>query len=208
LVSAVRSLGGEVGRIEVVPTQRHWETVYVATDLPLARGWERQLDMGRNDALYGASLDADTYHRWLLDNAVRFVALADVAVDPSAQLEAALVHDGLPFLEPVWQDEHWRLWRVIDAEPIVSGPARLVRLDPTTVVLDVATDDPVLVRVRYTSHFSLDRPGCVLPGPDGWTVVDVELPGVVTMSAVLARSLPVIGPLDDCAPHVDDGASS
>ena len=78
------------------------------------RGWERQLDMGRNDALYGATLDADTYHRWLLDNAVQFVALADVAIDPSARLEAELVGHGLPFLEPVWHDAHWRLWRVVD----------------------------------------------------------------------------------------------
>jgi hypothetical protein len=198
LTAAVRSFGDVTGRIEVVPTQRHWETVYVATELPLARGWERQLDMGRNDALYDATLDADTYHRWLLDNAVEFVAIADVAIDPSARLEAELVRDGLPFLEPVWGDEHWRLWRVVDAEPIVDGPARLVRLDPTTVVLDVATDEPVLVRVHYTSHFSLDRPGCVFPGPDGWTLVDLDRPGVVTVSAVLARSLPVIGPLDGC----------
>ena len=205
LTAAVRSFGDVTGRIEVVPTQRHWETVYVATDLPLARGWERQLDMGRNAVLYGATLDADTYHRWLLDNAVQFVALADAAVDPSARLEAELVGHGLPFLEPVWHDEHWRLWRVVDAEPIVDGPARLVRLDPTTIVLDVSTDEPVLVRIRYTTHFSLDRPGCVLPGPDGWTLVDPEFPGVVTVSAVLARSLPLIGPLDGCNPDVDDG---
>ena len=204
LTAAVRSFGELNGRIEVVPTQRHWETVYVATELPLARGWERQLDMGRNAALYDEGLDADTYHRWLLDNAVQFVALADVAVDPAARLEAELVRDGLPFLEPVWHDEHWQLWRVIDPEPIASGSAHLVRLDPTTVVLDIATDEPVLVRVRYTSHFSLDLPGCVLPAPDGWTVVDLEQPGVVTISAVLARSLPVIGPLDGCDTKVDD----
>ena len=61
-----------VGRIEVVPTQRHWETVYVASELPLARGWERQLDIGRNAIFYATDLDADTYHRWLRDNAVRY----------------------------------------------------------------------------------------------------------------------------------------
>ena len=206
LTVAVRSFGDVTGRIEVVPTQRHWETVYVATELPLARGWERQLDMGRNGALYDDILDADTYHRWLLDNAVQFVALADVAIDPSARLEAELVRQGLPFLEPVWGDEHWRLWRVVDPEPIVDGPARLVRLDPTSVVLDVATDEPVLVRVRYTSHFSLDRPGCVLPGPDGWTLVDLEQPGIATVSAVLARSLPLIGALDGCDAHAEEGS--
>ena len=92
-----------------------------------------------------------------------------------------------------------QLWRVVDAEPIVDEPARLVRLEPTAIVLDVATAEPVLVRVRYSNHFSLDVAGCVRPTPDGWTVVDVEEPGVVTVSAVLARSLPLIGPLDRCA---------
>ena len=48
LVAAVASFGPLDGRVEVVPTRRHWETVYVASEVPLARGWERQLDIGRN----------------------------------------------------------------------------------------------------------------------------------------------------------------
>jgi hypothetical protein len=198
LIAAVRSAGELTGRVEIVPTQRHWETVYVGSELPIARGWERQLDIGRNADLYQPELDADAYHGWLLDNAVQFVALADAEVDPPARPEAALVGHGLPFLELIWQDDHWQLWRVVDAEPIVDEPARLVRLDPTAIVLEVASAEPVLVRVRYSNHFSLDRAGCVRPTPDGWTVVDVEQPGIVTVSAVLARSLPVIGPLDGC----------
>ena len=144
-----------------MPTQRHWETVHVAAELPLARGWERQLDMGRNPVFYDAELDPDAYHRWLRDHAVQFVALADVPIDPSGRQEADLVRRGLPFLEPVWHDDHWRLWRVVDAEPLVDGPARLVRLDPAAVVLDVSAAEPVLVRVRFSSHWSLDQPGCV-----------------------------------------------
>ena len=198
LIDAVQSAGGPVGRIEVVPTQRHWETVYVATELPLARGWERQLDMGRNAIFYGTELDANAYHRWLRDNAVRYVALADAPVDPSAQPEATLVRRGLPFLEPVWHDEHWQLWRVVDAEPLVDGPARLVRLGPTAVVLEVTATEPVLVRVRYSSHWSLDGPGCVEPSSDGWTMVYPERAGLLTLRPVLARSLPIIGPLDGC----------
>ena len=198
LIDAVRSAGPANGRLEVVPTQRHWETVHVATELPLARGWERQLDMGRNPVFYGPELDPEAYHRWLRDHAVRFVALADVPIDPSGRQEADLVRRGLPFLEPVWHDEHWRLWRVVDAEPMVEGPATLVRLDPAEVVLDVTAVDPVLVRVRYSSHWSLDPGGCVSPSPEGWTVVEVEQPGVVTLRPVLARSLPIIGPLDGC----------
>ena len=160
LIDAVRSAGPPNGRVEIVPTQRHWETVHVAAELPLARGWERQLDMGRNAIFYDTELDPDAYHRWLRDHAVRFVALADVPIDPSGTQEADLVRRGLPFLEPVWHDDHWRLWRVADAEPLVDGPARLVRLDPTAVVLDVAEAEPVLVRVRYSTPL-VARPGRV-----------------------------------------------
>jgi hypothetical protein len=199
LVAAVRSMGGANERIEVVPTQRHWETVYVAGELPLARGWERQLDIGRNAIFYSDDLDVDAYHRWLRDNAVAFVALADAPPDPSAHAEAELVRRRLPFLEPVWDDEHWQLWRVTDAEPLVAGPARLVRLGPTTLVLDVFAAETVLVRVRYTSHWSLDGPGCVESSAAGWTVIRPELAGRLTLRAVLARSLPLVGPLDGCA---------
>lgn len=128
LIDAVHSTGEPIGRIEVVPTQRHWEMVYVATELALARGWERQLDIGRNALFYGTELGADAYHRWLRDHAVRYVALADVPVDPPAVEEARLVAGGLPFLEPVWRDEHWQLWQVVDAAPMVDGPARLVHM--------------------------------------------------------------------------------
>ena len=142
----MRAQGGELVRIEVVPTQRHWETVHVASRLPLARGWERQLDMGRNAIFDAAELDPEAYHEWLREHAVRFVALADAPIDPSGVDEACLVGSGLPYLELVWRDRHWRLFRVLDAEPLVDGPARLVALDPERIVLDVTASAPVLVR--------------------------------------------------------------
>jgi hypothetical protein len=199
LVAAIRTAGPLLGRVEVVPTQRHWETVYVAAELPMARGWERQLDIGRNPLFYGTELDAHVYHAWLREHAVQFVALADGPVDPSGRHEADLVRRGLPFLEPFWHDEHWQLWRVVDAEPLVEGPARLVEMGSDAMTLDVTADEPVLVRVRYSSHWSLHRPGCVRPSPEGWTVVQLEQPSTVRLRPVLARSVPLLGALDDCA---------
>jgi hypothetical protein len=199
LVEAIRAAGPLRGRVEVVPTQRHWETVHVAAEVPLARGWERQLDIGRNSLFYEAELDAEAYHAWLREHAVQFVALADGPVDPSGRHEADLVRRGLSFLEPIWHDEHWQLWRVVDAEPLVDGPARLVEMGPDAVTLDVTAVEPVLVRMRYSSHWSLDRPGCVSPSPDGWTVVQLDRPGTVTLRPVLARSVPLFGALDGCS---------
>ena len=186
LVAAVRRLDDSPARIEVVPTLRHWEAVHVASTLPLARGWERQLDMGRNAVFYDTELEPAAYHGWLRDNAVQFVALPDVPLDPSGLLEARLIRGGLPFLDPVWHDEHWRLYRVVDAAPLVTGPARLVRLDPASIVLDVTEPAPVLVRVRWTNHWSLDRAGTVVESPGGWTVVEVDRPGRVTLRADLS----------------------
>ena len=157
----------------------------MASRLPIARGWERQLDMGRNAIFYGVELDPEAYHEWLREHAVQFVALADVPLDPSGVHEARLVRGGLPSLELVWRDEHWQLFRVVDAEPLVVGPARLVALDAERIVLEVTGAAPVLVRVRWTSHWSLDRPGSVVAGPGGWTVVELDRPGRVTLRAAL-----------------------
>src|SRR5206468_5165444 len=37
-----------LGRVEVPFTRSHWEARYLAGRVPLARGWERQLDRDRN----------------------------------------------------------------------------------------------------------------------------------------------------------------
>ncbi len=68
----------------------------------------------------------------------------------------------------------------------MTGPARLVRLDPASIVLDVTESAPVLVRVRWTNHWSLDRAGTVAESLGGWTVVEVDRPGRVTLRADLS----------------------
>ena len=39
-------------RTEVVPLREHWETRWIPPGLPIARGWERQLDVALNPQLY------------------------------------------------------------------------------------------------------------------------------------------------------------
>ena len=67
-------------RVEVPLTMNHWEAADLAKVVPLARGWERQLDQKANPIFYdGEPLTASRYHAWLRENAVRWVALPERA---------------------------------------------------------------------------------------------------------------------------------
>ena len=128
-----------LGRVEVVPTAYHWEAAYVAVAYPLARGWERQLDTANNAIFYGPGLlNRTSYRQWLFANGVRFVALPDVQLDYAALAEGRLVQAGVPGLRLVWHNQHWRVFSVVGAPGVVSGPARLVSLSGSDVVINVA----------------------------------------------------------------------
>ena len=99
--------------MEIPFTDNHWESRWVAPRVPLARGWERQLDRQRNALFYdGRPLTAARYRRWLDDNAVRFVALPDAPIDYSAAREAGSCARARPYLREVWRDAHWRVFAV------------------------------------------------------------------------------------------------
>ena len=82
---------GPIGRVEIPSTYRHWEAAYAAPKLLLARGWERQLDIAYNPIFYSEPLTASSYHEWLHDNGVAFVALPDAQLDDSSLAERALL---------------------------------------------------------------------------------------------------------------------
>ncbi len=130
-VRARNADGKPLGRLEIPFTANHWETYFVADQVPYIRGWERQIDLSRNAVLYNPALTADQLHEWTLLNAVRWVALPDAPLDRGGQPEAdVLNHVGgrtgpIDWLELVWQTEDWRLYEVLDYQPIVDGPAAL-----------------------------------------------------------------------------------
>ncbi len=151
-------------RTEIPFTSFHWEAYAVATRFPLARGWERQLDIKQNPIFYGGRLDAATYEEWLHRTAVRFVAVADAPLDYSARVEVALIDRGLPYLRLVFHTAHWRVYAVAQATPIVQGVATLSSLGPDWLALRVSRPGSALVHVNFTPYWALVQgTGCVAP---------------------------------------------
>lgn len=171
LVAHLASVGAENRRTEIVPTARHWETAYVAARYPIARGWERQLDIRFNRLFYDDELTAAEYHRWLLDEGVDRVALADAPLDDAGRREAELIEQGLAFLRPVWTDRHWRVWEVVDATGVVDGPAEVVEVSADTITLDVARPGDITLRVRDSAFWRTEPEVCVESTDDGWVVL-------------------------------------
>ncbi len=125
-------------RVEIPFTGFHWEAYVVAERFPIARGWERQLDIKYNHLFYGGKLDAMTYYAWLRELAVRFVAVSDDAnLDYSAPAETELIDRGLPYLRLVMHLTHWRVYEVQSATPIVQG-ATLTNFGPNSLTLFAA----------------------------------------------------------------------
>jgi hypothetical protein len=179
---------GPVGRVEVVPLRDHWESRYVAARVPLARGWERQVDVDRNPMFYTTDpLAPDEYRDWLRANAVDYVAYApNSAPDRPARQEAVLVAGGQPYLREVWRDSTWRLYAVADPAPLVARPGRLIESGAGSITFDVMARGDVVIRVRWSRWLTLTGGGCVASGPDGWTLVRDAAPGRHVLSSSLS----------------------
>jgi hypothetical protein len=171
--------GQEIGRVEVPFTSSHWEAAEVARRFPLARGWERQLDIARNPLFYGGVLNAGTYGAWLADNGVGYVALAAGNLDYSAVAERALIERGLPYLKQVWSSRDWRLYAVTRPHAMVvpeGGAAMsLAALGNDELALDVARPGSAVVKVAWSPYWRAEG-GCV-EAAGGWTRVTARRPG-------------------------------
>ncbi len=176
LVAELTKHAQPLGRVEVVPTAFHWEAAYVAPQVPLARGWERQLDLADNPLFYDADrLDAAAYRAWLIDNGVRFVALSDAPLDFAGVEEARLVDAGVPGLVPAWSNAHWRVFAVAGSTGIVSGPARLSGMSADRVDLDATAAGSVTLRVRFNRYWTVTSgTACMSEGPDKWIVLQAS----------------------------------
>ncbi|MFJ8695953.1 MFS transporter [Streptomyces roseolilacinus] len=155
LLDELERRGAERARVEVVPARSHRESSALAPYVTLARGWNRQADLERNPAFYDGSLTAADYRAWLDRWAVRYVVLPTGTPDTGAREETALIEGGLPYLDLVWSDAHWRLFSVRDAKPLAGPAASVDRAAADRVTLRVEKPGRVLVRVAYSPWLSL-----------------------------------------------------
>jgi hypothetical protein len=184
--------GSRPVRVEVPLTRSHWEAALLAPSVALARGWEKQLEDRYDRVLQVPGLTAARYERWLGEQAVGYVALPDVALDPSSAQEGRLIAGGLAYLREVFASAHWRVYRVLGATPLATGPGRLSALGHDSFTLEASSAGSFLVRVHFTPYWTLTRgSGCVSEAPGGWTAVrlDGAGPAVVSARFSLSRAL-------------------
>jgi hypothetical protein len=178
-------------RIEIPFTLFHWEAYLMAPEFPLARGWERQLDIKYNPLFYDGTLTAARYAAWLHQVAVRYVAVSDKNLDYSAKKEVALINRGLPYLHLVLRTRHWRVYAVRDPTPIVQGAATLTDLGSDWLELDGLRAGTAIVRVHFSPYWAVvDGSGCVAPYGQ-YTDVTIHRPG--PMKIAMRFSLSRIG---------------
>jgi hypothetical protein len=191
----LRAHGAEGTRIEVPPTENHWEAAYLAPRFELARGWLRQLDTTRDDIFYGSEdLTHRAYSTWLRGNAISYVALPDARLDYSSTAERRLIISEPSYLDLRFQSRHWRIYAVRNPKPLVApigpgrsglGPGRAETLwvGRQGFALHVTEPGEFLVRVKFTPYWSIARgAGCILHHGD-WTVARAARPGVFRVSA-------------------------
>jgi hypothetical protein len=164
LLDQIAVAGPLTGRVEVPELTGHWEAYYVARRIPIARGWLRQTDIGRNDdVFYDQRPNAQSYQAFLQRTATQYVAVADAPATYYGRREIDLIDAGLPYLRELWRSAHWRLYAVDGATPIVSSPGVLVAQDASHITLDAPPGSVLQLRLRWWRWLTLDgEPGACI----------------------------------------------
>ncbi|MGN6188869.1 MAG: hypothetical protein ACTHOE_08220 [Conexibacter sp.] len=174
---------GAAGRLEIPFTKVHWEARWVAPHVPLARGWERQLDRKVNALFYAdAPLTPARYRAWLDRMAVRWIAVPDVPLDYSARAEAALIARGLPYLRAVWRSPHWRLYEVRNSARLADTPARVLSATTDALALAAPRTGAIRLRVRWSPYWAVTNGDACVERDGDWTRLRVRAPGTVTLA--------------------------
>ncbi|HJQ00205.1 MAG TPA: hypothetical protein VJ851_01270 [Jatrophihabitans sp.] len=166
LIAEIRDRGPLIGRVEVPDLQGHWDSVYLARGVPLARGWLRQTDVRLNDAVfYKKRPTAKSYQAFLGNNAVQYVAVPDTQLTAYGVEEVQLIATGLDYLQPVWRSTHWTLYQVRDFSPLVDSPSQVLSQHPDAIVVSVPPNSSIRVRLRWYRWLGMesqDKQACII----------------------------------------------
>jgi hypothetical protein len=168
-------------RVEVVPTAEHWEAYWIPkSGFPLARGWYRQLDVADNPALYENHLDTHAYRNWLRSAAVRYVLLSTTApLDwEGGPEEERVLRSPRSGLQVVFRSPNWTIYELPQATPLLTGPAHpiVTSFGHTAIRGQVFAAGRYLLRAHYSPYLRLEGAGCVSPGPEKMTLLDLRRP--------------------------------
>ena len=168
LVTELKARDAELGRVEVVPTRSHWEASVLAPYVNLARGWNRQADVGLNQLFYRRDTISPTaYHRWLKRWAVSYVVLSSAEPDPAAVAEAELVETRPSYLHEVWSNDEWTLFEVSGTKPLVDEPAMVIAFDAAMITISTPEAGTFMLRIPASPWLALvDADGKPLSGDD------------------------------------------
>jgi hypothetical protein len=121
------------------------------------------------------------------------VALADADADYLADDEDELIRGGLPYLRPVWSNEHWQLYSVRGAVGLVSPAGEpagspgagngLTRVGAADFTFSARDPGRYLVRIHYTPYWTVTSGDACVARDGDWTRLDVRRPGTVGVSA-------------------------
>jgi hypothetical protein len=188
-------------RVEVVNHGAHAGYDALLGHAMLARGWETQEDRALNRVLDQDPLDPVTYKVWLDNNAVGYVALPSDSV--GGYPEYTLVQQGdASYLDRIWSDENWQLFRVENPTRIVGRPGRVIAHNQKSLTIQVPCACRVSVRVRWKKFLTaaLQRPdpsgpgltdskplvrGTLVNDGNGWTVLTTPEAGTYVLRGSL-----------------------
>ena len=123
---------------------------------------------------------------------MRFVALPDVKLDYAAVQEGRVLATGVPALNLVWRNAHWRVYEVEGSTPIVSGPAQVTSMGGDQVELNIRRPGKVVIRERYTPRWAItEGAGCTHEVAGRWLGVQAMAPGPLRVQ------LSLLGPAGD-----------
>jgi hypothetical protein len=169
-------------RVHVTPTENRWEAAYVAARYPLVRGWLRQLESDDFDLFTDGRLTASAYADWLAEHAVSYVAVPDAELDYLAEDEVELIDGGLDYLDEVWEDDDWRLYRVTGGADL-SGSG-IEELEVDRIAVDATEPGTRTLPVNWTRYWGVEEgSACVRESDDGRVELEIREPGRVEIAA-------------------------